>query len=81
VSEFGVVYLFVDRIAEQLHLRQPREAVLAAWGVLADDTKALVYLAPGTKEDTESCREFFRDQRRRGPDPLLVVSDGVRTRK
>jgi hypothetical protein len=35
-------------------------------------------LAPGTKEDTASCREFFHDLRRRGlPDPLLVASDGA----
>jgi putative transposase len=35
-------------------------------------------LAPGTKEDTASCKEFFQDLRRRGlPDPLLVVSDGA----
>jgi hypothetical protein len=35
-------------------------------------------LAPGTKEDTASGREFFQDMRRRGlPDPLLVVSDGA----
>jgi transposase-like protein len=37
-----------------------------------------LHLAPGTKEDTASCREFFQDMRRRGlPDPLLVVSDGA----
>jgi putative transposase len=36
LSEFEVIYLFVDGIAERLHLGQPREAVLAAWGVLAD---------------------------------------------
>src|SRR6184192_2336199 len=78
LSEFAVVYLFVDGIAERLHLGQPREAVLAAWGLLADGKKALLHLAPGTKEDTASCREFFRDMRRRGlPDPLLVVSDGA----
>ena len=56
--------------------------MLAAWGILADGQKALLHLAPGTKEDTASCREFFhdlrRDLRRRGlPDPLLVVSDGA----
>ena len=35
-------------------------------------------MAPGTKEDTASGREFFQDMRRRGlPDPLLVVSDGA----
>lgn len=78
LSEFELVYLFVDGIAERLHLGQPREAVLAAWGILADGNKALLHLAPGTKEDTASCREFFQDMRRRGlPDPLLVVSDGA----
>ena len=78
LSEFEVVYLFVDGIAERLHLGQPREAVLAAWGILADGKKALLHLAPGTKEDTGSCKEFFQDLRRRGlPDPLLVVSDGA----
>jgi putative transposase len=71
-------YLFVDGIAERLHLGQPREAVLAAWGILADGKKALLHLAPGTKEDTASCREFFQDMRRRGlPDALLVASDGA----
>lgn len=78
LSEFEAVYLFVDGIAERLHLGQPREAVLAAWGILADGKKALLHLAPGTKEDTASCKEFFQDLRRRGlPDPLLVVSDGA----
>src|SRR5205823_5827818 len=78
LAEFDVVYLFVDGIAERLHLGQPREAVMAGWGILADGKKALLHLAPGTKEDTASCKEFFRDMRRRGlPDPLLVVSDGA----
>lgn len=78
LSEFEITYLFVEGIAERLHLGQPREAVLAAWGILADGKKALLHLAPGTKEDTASCREFFQDMRRRGlPDPLLVASDGA----
>jgi len=78
LSEFEITYLFVDGIAERLHLGQPREAVLAAWGILADGKKALLHLAPGTKEDTASCKEFFQDMRRRGlPDPLLVASDGA----
>jgi transposase-like protein len=78
LSAFDVVSLFVDGIAERLHLGQPREAVLAAWGILADGKKALLHLAPGTHEDTASCRAFFQDLGRRGlPDPLLVVSDGA----
>ena len=52
--------------------------MLAAWGILSDGKKALLHLAPGTKEDTASCREFFQDLRRRGlPDALLVASDGA----
>jgi putative transposase len=78
LAEFEIVYLFVDGIAERLHLGQPREAVLAAWGIAADGGKVLLHLAPGTKEDTASCRAFFQDLRRRGlGDPLLVVSDGA----
>jgi transposase-like protein len=78
LAEFEVLYLFVDGIAERLHLGQPREAVLAAWGALADGQRTLLHLAPGTKEDTASCKEFFQDMRRRGlPDPLLVTSDGA----
>jgi putative transposase len=78
LAEFDIVYLFVDGIAERLHLGKPREAVLAAWGITADGGKVLLHLAPGTKEDTASCREFFQDMRRRGlGDPLLVVSDGA----
>jgi putative transposase len=35
-------------------------------------------LAPGSKEDTATCRKFFQDMRRRGlPNPLLVISDGA----
>src|SRR5207248_9050320 len=78
LAEFEVIYLFVDGIAERLHLGQPREAVLAAWGLLADGKNALLHLAPGTKEDTAGCREFCRDMRRLGvPDPLLLVSVGA----
>ena len=78
LAEFEITYLFVDGIAERLHLGQPREAVLAAWTILADGKKALLHLAPGTKEDTASCKEFFQDMRRRGlPNPLLVASDGA----
>jgi transposase-like protein len=52
---------FIQRLAERLHLGQPREAVLAAWGVLADGHRVLLHLAPGSKEDTASSREFFHD--------------------
>jgi Transposase, Mutator family len=65
-------------LAERLHPCRPREAVLAAWGKPSDGEKALLGLAPGTKEDTASCKEFLQDLRRRGlSDPLLLTSDGA----
>jgi transposase-like protein len=78
LSEFKVLYLFVDGIAEKLHLGQPREAVLAAWGITETGHKVLLGLAPGTKEDTASCRDFLRDLKARGlADPILGATDGA----
>src|SRR5688500_7521589 len=61
LHDHRVLYLFVDGIAERLHLGQPREAVLAAWGITESGAKVLLALAPGLKEDTGGCREFLRD--------------------
>jgi transposase-like protein len=78
LGEFKVLYLFVDGIAEKLHLGQPREAVLAAWGITESGHKVLLGLAPGTKEDTASCRDFLRDLKSRGlVDPVLGATDGA----
>jgi transposase-like protein len=78
LSEFAVAYLFVDGVAERLHVGLPREAVLCAWGITEDGRKVLLHLAPGTKEDTASGTAFFEDLKRRGlADPLLVVTDGA----
>ncbi len=78
LSEFDVAYLFADGIAERLHGGQRREAVLCAWGITVEGQKVLLHLSPGTKEDTESCRAFFQDLKRRElSDPLLVATDGA----
>lgn len=78
LAEFKVLYLFVDGIAERLHLGHPREAVLAAWAITESGTKILLGLAPGTKEDTASCRDFLRDLKARNlVDPVLVATDGA----
>lgn len=78
LAEFRVAYLFVDGVAEKLHLGQPREAVLAAWGIVEGGQKVLLGLAPGTKEDTASCRDFLREMKARNlADPLLVATDGA----
>jgi len=78
LSEYGIVYLFVDGIAERIRPGQKREPVLAAWGFTASGAKVLLHLMAGSKEDAETVSAFFQDMRRRGlGDPLLVVSDGA----
>jgi putative transposase len=78
LSDYRLLYLFVDGIAERLHLGCPREAVLAAWGIGENGNKVLLALHPGTKEDLVCSREFLRDLKARGLiDPILVVSDGA----
>jgi transposase-like protein len=78
LSEHEVWYLYIDGVAERLRPGQRREAVLCAWAIEANGQKVLLHLSPGTKEDTESCRAFFEDLKRRGlNDPLLVATDGA----
>jgi transposase-like protein len=78
LSEYDIVYLFVDGIAERIRPGQRREPVLAAWGFTAKGKKVLLSLMAGSKEDAETVSAFFQDMRARGlGDPLLAVSDGA----
>lgn len=78
LSDIKPLYLYVDGIAERLRPGAKREAVLAAWTITWDGSKALLSLSPGTKESTECCLEFLRDLKRRGmEDPIEVVTDGA----
>ena len=73
-----ILYLFLDGVAERLHLGQPREPVLAAWGIAASGAKVLLGLYSASKEDTASARECLRDLKARGMnDPVLVATDGA----
>ena len=78
LSEYDIVYLFIDGIAERIRPGSKREPVLAAWGITAEGKKVLLHLMAGSKEDAETVSAFFQDMRARGlGDPLLNVSDGA----
>jgi transposase-like protein len=78
LSEYEIVYLFLDGLAERLHPGQKKDAVLCAWGIDLEGKKHLLALTPGTKEDTACVTEFIQDMKRRGlRDPLLVTTDGA----
>ena len=78
LSEYDIVYLFIDGVAERIRPGSKREPVLAAWGITAEGKKVLLHLMAGSKEDAETVSAFFQDMRARGlGDPLLNVSDGA----
>jgi transposase-like protein len=76
LSEFEIVYLVVDGIAERLRPGQPREPVLAAWGNRADRTKGSA--APdGRLEGGRRDRPVVLPGHARPRPRRLVVSDGA----
>ncbi len=79
LSSYDVVYLFVDGVYESLRLSLgAKEAILCAWGILADGRKMLFHLALGNKESYDSWQDFFRNMISRGLRmPLLIASDGA----
>ena len=78
LTQHPILYLFLDGVAERLHLGQPREPVLAAWGIAASGAKLLLGLYSASKEDTASARECLRDLKARGMnEPILIATDGA----
>lgn len=79
LSEFDVMYLFVDGVYESLRMETGiKEAILCAWAILSNGHKIMLNLSLGNKESYQCWREFFRDMIRRGLRyPLLVISDGA----
>jgi len=79
LSEFELIYLFVDGIYESLRRQGgPKEALLCAWGICADGRRVPLHLALGNRESYQAWLEFLRDLVRRGlPPPLTMTSDGA----
>jgi hypothetical protein len=79
LSEYDIVYLFVDGIAERIRPGQKREPVMAAWGHTSSGGRVLLHLMSGSKEDAETVSAFFQDMRAR-PGRSLAGDLGRRTR-
>jgi putative transposase len=79
LSQFEVIYLFVDGIYESLRRAGgPQEALLCAWGICADGRRTILHLALGNRESYEGWLDFLRDLVARGlPVPLTMTSDGA----
>ena len=94
LSGFEVIYLggakrrsgmrqsrikFVDGVYESLRRQGgPKEALLCAWGILADGRSVPLHLALGNRESYEGWLEFLRGMVARGlAPPLTMTSDGA----
>lgn len=79
LSVFNIVYLVVDAVYESIRpYIRTNEAILVAYGIVADGRKVLLHMDVGNKESYDFCRDFFRNMTKRGLKmPLSVTSDGA----
>lgn len=79
LSDYDVVYIFVDAVYEPLRMLKTRaEAILVVWGILSSGSKVLLSIRHGNKESYDNCLEVFRDLKKRNmKDPVLGTTDGA----
>jgi hypothetical protein len=74
LTEHGIVYLFIDGIAQWLRPCQLREPMFAP-GIVRGGREVLLHQMAGSREDVETVRAFSQNVQERGlKDPLLVVT-------
>jgi transposase-like protein len=77
LSEFDVVYLFIDGVYEAVRHYTNNQALLCAWAIISDGTKQLLSITTVASESQQSWELFFEDMINRGlRQPLLIVADG-----
>jgi transposase-like protein len=79
LSEFDVVYLFVDGVYESVRRYTNNQAILCAWAILSDGRKVMIDLTAVESESEAAWSQFFGEMLSRGlRQPLVVVSDGAK---
>ena len=78
LADLDVAYLFLDAIRIGMRLQSsPKDAVLIAYGIMADGSMELLAIDLGHSESESSWGKFVSGLKSRGlKDPLLVCSDG-----
>ena len=78
LSQYDVVYLFVDGVYESVRRYTGGQTILCAWGICSDGRKVLLGLQAVGSESCECWRSFLSELIDRGlQHPLLVASDGA----
>jgi putative transposase len=79
LSEYDVVYLFVDGVYESIRRYTNGQTILCAWAILSDSRKIMIDLAAVTSESEQAWTGFFEELIKKGlRQPLVVVSDGAK---
>ena len=77
LSDFDIVYLFIDGVYEAVKNYTRNQAILCAWAICSDGSKRLIHLMAAESESSQCWNTFFDDMLNRGlRQPLLIVSDG-----
>lgn len=78
LSEFEVVYLFLDAVYEPLRrIGRAKEAILCCWGILASGDRLLLHMDIAQAETYTAWKVFLEDMVRRGlRSPVTVTTDG-----
>lgn len=77
LTNYDIVYLFVDGVYEAIRKYTRNQGILCAWGIMSDGRKEIIHLMAVESESSQSWTEFFEDMTGRGlRQPLLVISDG-----
>lgn len=77
LSEYDVVYLFIDGVYEAVKNYTRNQAILCAWAICSDGSKRLLHIMAAESESSQCWSSFFQDMLDRGlRQPLLIISDG-----
>lgn len=79
LSDFDVVYLFIDGVYEAVKNYTNKQGILCAWAICSDGSKQLLHLMASNSEAAANWETFFQDMIDRGlRQPLLIISDGAK---
>jgi transposase-like protein len=81
LSEYEIVYLFVDGITERIRPGQRREPVMAAWGCTMTGSRVLLHLMAELKEGPPSSERLLPGDRPRARPGLGDPAPGVSRRR
>lgn len=79
LSDFEVVYLFVDAVYEPMRrVGRTKEAIFSCWAILSTGERVLIHMDVGVSESYVSWKSFLTDMVRRGlRTPVTITTDGA----